>query len=103
MAIPTSIPKQPDTNQVGLQGITEAIEKFSQKMVDTERQLRTEMENKLEKEIKMRNEMLEETYKKEGLRHDKEIQELKTTIHREMDRERLELVEQRTKLESLAV
>jgi hypothetical protein len=48
-------PKQQDVNQVGLQGISEAIEKFSQKMVDTERQLRTEMENKLEKEIKTRN------------------------------------------------
>jgi hypothetical protein len=46
---------QQDNNQVGLQGITEAIEKFSQKMVDTERQLRNEMESKLEKEIKDRN------------------------------------------------
>lgn len=45
----------PGQSQAILEKVTATIETFSQKMLDTERQLRNEMETKLEKEMKLRN------------------------------------------------
>ena len=57
------------------------MERFSMKMVDTERQIRAEMEVKLNNELSQRQENLEKLYKNEQLRYEKEIQDLKVKVN----------------------
>lgn len=76
-AQPVPPPQKQSSQPDMVEKIGEMIEKFSEKMAETERQLRTEMDDKLNRQIAERQSVLENLYKQEQLRYEKEIQELK--------------------------
>lgn len=90
-----------------LQKITDTVEHFSSRVIETERQFRKELEDKMEvklsEEIKRRQLLLEEGYQQERLKYIKEIQELKSNMHSELSQEKLALEEQRRLIEKFMV
>jgi uncharacterized phage infection (PIP) family protein YhgE len=89
--------------ELTIEMIQEALEKFSSKVVDTERQLRAEMDSKLSEELKKREADIEETHHQERLRYEKDIQEMKSLINTQLENERLAFVEEKQALEELLV
>lgn len=94
------MPAQPQqsaaqNNQMGIQAnfdiqkITETVEQFAGRIIETERIFRKELEEKMEQkllvEVQHRQNLIEEAYKQERLRYHEEIQHLKVNsyfIHR---------------------
>ncbi len=92
---------------VDLQKITDTVEHFSSRVIETERQFRKELEDKMEaklsEEIKRRQLLLEEKYQQERLNYVQEIQQLKSNMHSELSQEKLALEEQRRLIEKFMV
>ena len=92
---------------VDLQKITDTVEHFSTRVIETERQFRKELEDKMEaklsEEIRSRQLILEQGYQQERLRYSQEIQQLKANLHSELSQERLALEEQRRLIEKFMV
>ncbi len=67
-----------------IQKITNTVEQFSTRILETERLFRQDLEEKMEQklqaEVQRRQNVLEEGYKQERLRYSQEIQELKVKI-----------------------
>jgi hypothetical protein len=64
-----------------IQKITETVEQFAGRIIETERLFRKELEDKMEQkllvEVQHRQNLIEEAYKQESLRYHEEIQQLK--------------------------
>ena len=87
--MPAVQPQQsvPSNNQMGIQAnfdiqkITETVEQFAGRIIETERIFRKELEEKMEQkllvEVQHRQNLIEEAYKQERLRYHEEIQHLK--------------------------
>ena len=92
---------------IDLQKITETVEHFSARVIETERQFRKELEDKMEaklsEEIKRRQLLLEEGYQQERLKYTQEIQQLKSNLHSELSKEKQALEEQRRLIEKFMV
>ncbi|KAJ3292397.1 hypothetical protein HK104_005314 [Borealophlyctis nickersoniae] len=78
-----------------------AMDRFSERLAETEKQLRAELNAKMETEVAGKKTELSEAYQQERLRYEREIQELKTALHRELEEEREALQEERKALEAL--
>ncbi|KAJ3214155.1 EF-hand domain-containing member C2 [Dinochytrium kinnereticum] len=61
-----------------IEKVTETMERFSSRILEVERQLKNEMEMKLANELGERQARLEDKYKQERLRYEKDLQELKS-------------------------
>ncbi|KAJ8329817.1 hypothetical protein O5D80_002011 [Batrachochytrium dendrobatidis] len=85
------------------QHIADMIERFSNRLVDTERQLKNEAESKMEdrinKEINEKRILLEDIYKQERLKYEKEIQEFKALAHRQIAEEREILIQEKSQFQ----
>nr|KAJ3419335.1 Zinc finger protein dzip1 [Polyrhizophydium stewartii] len=93
-------------SSVEFQRMADMIERFSTRLVDAERQLRCEVESKMEQRIdrevaerKASGAALEEMYKQERLRYERELQELKTSVHKQVNDEREALLEEKARFE----
>ncbi|KAJ3106668.1 Zinc finger protein dzip1 [Phlyctochytrium planicorne] len=88
-----------------IEKVTETMERFSSRIVEVERQIKNEMEIKLQRELSERQARLEDGYRQERLRYEKDLQELKeiTSINQQMERERASFIEERAELERLLV
>ncbi|KND02813.1 uncharacterized protein SPPG_01894 [Spizellomyces punctatus DAOM BR117] len=93
--------KQEDPTPPLAEKIVEGMERVTARMAEVERQLRREMEGRLEKEIKEREATLSQTLNHQKLAYEREIQDLKTTLHQELDQERKALLEERQELEAI--
>ncbi|KAL7746474.1 hypothetical protein RI367_008124 [Sorochytrium milnesiophthora] len=85
-----------------LEKISATIEQFSHRIVDTERQIRTEMEEKLQTELQRRREESEALQRAERLRYEQDMRQLRGELQRELEDERRRLDEERHRLEELA-
>ncbi|TPX34188.1 hypothetical protein SmJEL517_g03055 [Synchytrium microbalum] len=84
-----------------LDKITAVIERFTGRVMDTERKLREEMEHKLEKELIHRQINMEDLYKQERLKYERELQNMKSQIHQEIDQDRNMLAAEKAALTAL--
>ncbi|KAI3644200.1 hypothetical protein MP228_010364 [Amoeboaphelidium protococcarum] len=75
--------------------ITSTIERFSTKIMETERSLRTDMENKLQSEVARREQQLEKSYREEIKKLEKTLAEYKSSINKQVDDEKKLLNSQR--------
>jgi hypothetical protein len=76
------MPQQMNVSTDLLDKVTTTIERFSTKVLETERQLRAEMEKKLSEEVAKREHALEDAYRTERLRYEDELRDLKVRIER---------------------
>ena len=83
--------------------ITNTIERFSNKIMDTERVLRAEMEARLAEEVAKRERIMEESYRKEKEHLETELRDLKTMMTKQLDEERQLMREDRAMLEQMRV
>lgn len=81
--------------------ITETIERFSSKVMETERKLREDMEQKLKLELSKKEKQIEDAYRSDRLEHEKELQDLKTLMVQQLEDERKLLREERLAFEEL--
>ena len=104
-----------------VQKMTETVEKFASRMIETERLFRRELEDKMEQklaiEIQNRQNAMEEAYRQERLRYTEEIQQLKvcmahglngsfkkkSALHTELQHEKQTLKEQKNAIETFMV
>ncbi|KAH6580442.1 hypothetical protein BASA50_001727 [Batrachochytrium salamandrivorans] len=81
------------------QRMADMIERFSTRLIDTERQLRNEAERKMEELISRdtneRKTSFDEMYKQERLRYEKELQEIKASAHQQIDEDRKNLLQEK--------
>ncbi|KAI8921456.1 Iguana/Dzip1-like DAZ-interacting protein N-terminal-domain-containing protein [Entophlyctis helioformis] len=96
-----------DPTQAGssdFQKMADMIERFSIRLLDAEKQMRGDSESKIEdrvsKEVAARKTVMEDMYKQERLRFEKELQDLKASIHKQLTEERAMLQEEKEKFES---
>jgi hypothetical protein len=84
--------------------ITETIERFSNRLIETERNIRSEMEAKLQAQSTARSrDTGAEERQQERLNYQRELQDLKTMMARQLEEEKALLREERKALEALRV
>ena len=71
---------QANSEQEMVDRLTMTIERFSMKVMETERQLRAEMETKFQSEVQKKEQRIEELMRLERLAYEREIQELKSLL-----------------------
>jgi hypothetical protein len=84
-----------------LDKITNTIEKFSSKVLDTERSLRLDLERKMTEALQSKESAMSELFKQDRMGHEREMQELKTMMTRQLEEERRLLREERLALDQL--
>lgn len=100
------VPSSNDSDQVMLiTKITETVERFSNRLIETERSLRQEMEAKLQSQLSARNQnsVADEKQQQERLSYQRELQDLKTMMARQLEEEKIMLREERKALEEMRV
>ncbi|KAJ3411897.1 hypothetical protein HDV05_001532 [Chytridiales sp. JEL 0842] len=96
-----NLPPLPGKNELTYEKMEETLTKFTERMMETEKALRIEMESKMLSEIKKKEAEEEEKRVQEKLKYEKEIQEMKGMIHTQMENERAAFAEEKAALEEL--
>ena len=80
------------------------IEKFSTRIVETERTLRDQLESKaqqkLDKDLKAKQDALESMYHQERLRYEKDLSDMKASVYQQLKEEREALAEEKRKFDA---
>ncbi|KAJ3033550.1 Zinc finger protein dzip1, partial [Rhizophlyctis rosea] len=95
-ATPPPPPPAPDMTVMA-----DALDRFTQRLMESEKQIRAEMDEKMRKEVETKQKSIDEAYRQKKLRYEKEIQDMKTALHQELDEERKTLEEERKEIEAL--
>ena len=94
--------KQPQINQEEwLKKVNEVIEKFGDKLQQTDKQLRHELEERLSQELQKKEASLQDALLQNRMSRDKELQDIKTIMTRQLEEERKLLHEERRAFEDL--
>ncbi|KAJ3042453.1 Zinc finger protein dzip1 [Rhizophlyctis rosea] len=93
--------KIPGADAPDMSVMADALDRFTQRLMESEKQMRADMEEKLRKEVEGKQKALDEAYRQEKLRYEKEIMDLKSALHRELDEERKVLEEERKNITAL--
>ncbi|KAJ3152978.1 Zinc finger protein dzip1 [Geranomyces michiganensis] len=77
------------------------MDRVNGKIADVEQHLRTEMERKVEMEIAARQAVLDEALKREKLKHEEELRDMRASMRREQEEERRAVQKERDELAAL--
>ncbi|KAI8832977.1 hypothetical protein BJ741DRAFT_280997 [Chytriomyces cf. hyalinus JEL632] len=86
--------RQPDSNNA-------AILDLVSKLRETQESMRKELEDRVQKEVALRQTTLNSSYEQERLKHDEEIQGLKTAIFKQLSEERAQFEEEKAALKDV--
>ncbi|KAJ3008307.1 UNVERIFIED_CONTAM: Zinc finger protein dzip1l, partial [Siphonaria sp. JEL0065] len=84
-----------------LESLNQTVSNLSAKMKETEDKLRGEMEERLAKELQVKQKSLQQNYDQERLKNEKDIQILKAEIHQQLSDERAAFEEEKIALETI--
>ncbi|KAJ3175686.1 Zinc finger protein dzip1 [Geranomyces variabilis] len=91
----------PEPKGMTKEEVMEEMERVNGKIADVESHLRAEMERKVEMEIACRQAVLDEALQREKLKHEEELREMRASMRREQEAERLAIQKERDELAAL--
>ncbi|KAJ3156974.1 Zinc finger protein dzip1 [Geranomyces variabilis] len=98
---PPAATAAPEPKGMTKEEVMEQMERVNGKIADVESHLRAEMERKVEMEIASRQAVLDEALKREKLKHEEELREMRASMRREQEEERLAIQKERDELAAL--